>query len=62
MEGVLQDLAEVGSGVSLGLVARWAVVARKDFFLKRNRGFRREAGTQKVRQEISCYTGKGEGS
>ena len=34
MEGVLQDLAGVGSGVSLGLVARWAVVARKDFFFK----------------------------
>ena len=44
MEGVLQDLAGVGSGVSLGLVARWAVVARKDFFKKRNRGSRREAG------------------
>ena len=45
MEGVLQDLAGVGSGVSLGLVARWAVVARKEFFFKRNRGFRREAGS-----------------
>ena len=32
MEGVPQDLAGVGSGVSLGLAARWAVVARKEFF------------------------------
>ena len=35
MEGVLQDLAGVGSGVSLGLVARWAVVARKEFFFEK---------------------------
>ena len=35
MVGVLQDLAGVGSGVSLGLVARWALVARKEFLLKK---------------------------
>ena len=35
MEGVPQDLAGVGRGVSLGLAARWAVVARKDFFFKK---------------------------